>query len=123
MAVLGKRKKRTAEAETTDSAADSQSIQDIFRRHFEAQFAPLPEGPAGSSKNDKRGEDDDGESESEEEDEEWGGLSNDEQREEEDSDDLEEESDEGKALALACDKTCSEWRTDLCRRRKRRRGD
>lgn|SRR5687768_4466734 len=93
MAVLGKRKSRASEPEASASKADSESVQDIFRRHFEAQFAPLPDGPAG-------GKDDDGESGSDgsegEEDDEWGGLSGDEGEERGDSDDLDESSEEGR---------------------------
>ncbi|KAK0389356.1 hypothetical protein NLU13_2931 [Sarocladium strictum] len=88
MAVLGKRKSRASEPEGSTSKPDSESVQDIFRRHFEAQFAPLPEVTAG-----KKGHDDadpgSDESEEEEGEDEWGGLSDDGAGEHEDSDDQE----------------------------------
>ena len=96
MAVLGKRK---ADPEPEISQEDAAAI---FRRHFEAQFAPLPDAkePKPSSKKTKHDEesDDDDDSEAsddsndEEEDgeneDEWGGLSGD------DSDEEEEEEEE-----------------------------
>jgi len=46
---LGKRKRRAAEASRTDTREQSEEsdsallhAQEIFRRHFEAQFEPLP---------------------------------------------------------------------------------
>ncbi|EQK99764.1 hypothetical protein OCS_04524 [Ophiocordyceps sinensis CO18] len=41
MAVLGKRKARPAPSDEP-SAAAKQEMQDVFRRHFEARFEPLP---------------------------------------------------------------------------------
>lgn len=72
MAVLGKRKAPEPSISEEDAAA-------IFRRHFEAQFSPLP-GAAAKSKtaqeDDAEVEDDgDSDNEEEDEDEEWGGLS------------------------------------------------
>lgn len=49
MTVLGKRKARA-----TAPAADPKELEDaqaIFRRHFEAQFAPLPDSQEGSRRN------------------------------------------------------------------------
>ncbi|RSL97914.1 hypothetical protein CDV31_012813 [Fusarium ambrosium] len=90
MAVLGKRKARSEPSISKEDAAA------IFRRHFEAQFAPLPGADAESkSKATKRDdededatstdsdEDDDDEEEGSEDDDEWGGLSDDGQSEEE----------------------------------------
>ncbi|CAK7218587.1 pre-rRNA processing and 40S ribosomal subunit assembly [Sporothrix bragantina] len=48
--VLGKRKKAAA-----DIASDSDAIQDIFRRHFEAQFKPLAVETKKTKKADKKG--------------------------------------------------------------------
>ncbi|ENH64385.1 hypothetical protein FOC1_g10013655 [Fusarium oxysporum f. sp. cubense race 1] len=79
MAILGKRK---AEPEPLISEEDAAAI---FRRHFEAEFAPLPEAEAAKSKFKKtkhEGNSNDIESEEEEEnndsngdDGEWGGFS------------------------------------------------
>ncbi|RBR10867.1 uncharacterized protein FIESC28_09300 [Fusarium coffeatum] len=99
MAVLGKRK---ADPEPEISQEDAAAI---FRRHFEAQFAPLPDAkePKPSSKKTKRDEesDDDDDSEAsddsndEEEDSEneneWGGLSGDDSDEEEEEEEEEEQ--------------------------------
>lgn len=91
--VLGKRKRRQVEKVEDDTEATVlEDAQAIFRRHFEAQFAPLEEeeseaglDKAGKSKKTKAGADiDDGNgdgiedmrSDSESEDDgEWGGLS------------------------------------------------
>ncbi|RGP68240.1 swr1-complex 5 [Fusarium longipes] len=91
MAVLGKRK---ADAEPAISEEDAAAI---FRRHFEAQFAPLPDAkePKSSTKKTKRGEDSDGEEDIEVDnndsndgddngnEDEWGGLSGEESSDEE----------------------------------------
>ena len=89
MAVLGKRKARSEPSISKEDAAA------IFRRHFEAQFAPLPGADVESkSKATKRDDDEDAtsvdsdeevddEEEGSENDDEWGGLSDDEQSEEE----------------------------------------
>lgn len=86
MAVLGKRKARSEPSISKEDAAA------IFRRHFEAQFAPLPGADVESkSKTTKRDDDEDAtsvdsdedEEEGSENDDEWGGLSDDEQSEEE----------------------------------------
>ncbi|KAF5668909.1 swr1-complex 5 [Fusarium heterosporum] len=93
MAVLGKRK---ADAEPAISEEDAAAI---FRRHFEAQFAPLPdaEAPKSSSKKTKhQGDIDDEDSEEvdgdinahdegdqDDDDDGWGGLSGDDLSEEE----------------------------------------
>ncbi|KAM0347150.1 hypothetical protein ACHAPU_005090 [Fusarium lateritium] len=91
MAVLGKRK---ADAEPAISQEDAAAV---FRRHFEAQFAPLPdaEETKPSSKKTKHGDTDDEDSEEsdvygnasdendEDDDDAWGGLSGDDSSEEE----------------------------------------
>ncbi|RSL65600.1 hypothetical protein CEP54_004106 [Fusarium duplospermum] len=90
MAVLGKRKARSEPSISKEDAAA------IFRRHFEAQFAPLPgadtESKSKATKRDDEDEDatsvdsdeeDDDEEEGSEDGDEWGGLSDDEQSEEE----------------------------------------
>ncbi|RSM13760.1 hypothetical protein CEP52_001706 [Fusarium oligoseptatum] len=90
MAVLGKRKARSEPSISKEDAAA------IFRRHFEAQFAPLSgadaESKSKATKRDDEDEDatsvdsdeeDDDEEEGSEDDDEWGGLSGDEQSEEE----------------------------------------
>lgn len=94
MAVLGKRKSRASEREDSTSKPDSESVQDIFRRHFEAQFAPLPEVTAGKKGHDDADPGSDESEEEEGEDDEWGGLSDDGAGEHEDSDD-QEASEEG----------------------------
>ncbi|KAJ4200778.1 pre-rRNA processing and 40S ribosomal subunit assembly [Fusarium falciforme] len=93
MAVLGKRKARSEPSISKEDAAA------IFRRHFEAQFAPLPGADVESkSKATKRDDDEDAtsvdsdeevddEEEGSENDDEWGGLSDDEQSEEEEEED------------------------------------
>jgi hypothetical protein len=87
MAVLGKRK---AEPEPVISEEDAAAI---FRRHFEAQFAPLPEAEAAKSKfektkheknsNDIESEEEEEDTDSSRDDDEWGGLSNDDSIQEE----------------------------------------
>ncbi|KAF5024003.1 hypothetical protein F66182_3949 [Fusarium sp. NRRL 66182] len=90
MAALGKRKASAEPAVSNEDAAA------IFRRHFEAQFAPLPEAQDSSKKSkrkedsdSKESEDDneehnDGEGEyDEDEGDEWAGLSDDDTNEKE----------------------------------------
>lgn len=85
MAVLGKRKAREAPSVSEDDA------EAIFRRHFEAQFAPIDATPLGNEGEDNDDDDDSDESgsdgeddtqrervdgeEAEEDDGEWGGFS------------------------------------------------
>ncbi|KAJ4424334.1 pre-rRNA processing and 40S ribosomal subunit assembly [Gnomoniopsis sp. IMI 355080] len=105
--VLGKRKRRQVEEVEDDTdAASLEDAQAIFRRHFEAQFAPLEEktkaepGKAGKSKKMKAGADiDDGKedgiedmrSDSESEDDgEWAGLSGEDNSDDEESDEEED---------------------------------
>lgn len=77
--VLGKRKSRN-----TEPAISEEEAQAIFRRHFEAQFKPLPE----QSKPKTAVVDDVAATDSDESDEsEWGGISD-----EEDEDDMSEPS-------------------------------
>ncbi|EHK16720.1 uncharacterized protein TRIVIDRAFT_6913, partial [Trichoderma virens Gv29-8] len=91
MAVLGKRKAPEPTVSTEDA-------QEIFRRHFEAQFLPLPEAKrkAQAVEEDDGSEDDSDGSGSEGG--EWDGLSNEDDEEEddieEDDDDDEEEEEE-----------------------------
>lgn len=94
MAVLGKRKARSEPSISKEDAAA------IFRRHFEAQFAPLPgadvKSKSKATKRDNEDEDatsvDSDEEEDDEEgpddDDEWGGLSEDEQSEEEEEEEV-----------------------------------
>ncbi|KAK7430036.1 pre-rRNA processing and 40S ribosomal subunit assembly [Neonectria magnoliae] len=85
MAVLGKRKARE---EPSISAEDSAAI---FRRHFEAQFSPLPATRAKTTKAVPDDDDDDSDDDDEnqedkdsgEDDDEWGGLSDEETDEDE----------------------------------------
>ncbi|KAM0436833.1 hypothetical protein ACHAPT_002546 [Fusarium lateritium] len=89
MAVLGKRK---AQSEPSVSKEDAAAI---FRRHFESQFAPLPDADLKSkpkaSKRDDEDEDatsvdsdeEEDDEEGSEDNDEWGGFSDDEQSEEE----------------------------------------
>ncbi|KAI8721082.1 hypothetical protein NCS52_00554700 [Fusarium sp. LHS14.1] len=94
MAVLGKRKARSEPSISKEDAAA------IFRRHFEAQFAPLPGADVKSkSKATKRDDEDEDatsvdsdeedEEEGSEDDDEWGGLSEDEESEEEEEEEEE----------------------------------
>lgn len=103
MAVLGKRKARGGGETTTTSSSTSISAaeaEEIFRRHFEAQFDPLDVPASRRAADDDEDEDeDDDESDcsggedagSSGEDEEWGGLSEDDDG---DDDDSAEEGDE-----------------------------
>ncbi|KAL4726237.1 swr complex subunit [Fusarium chlamydosporum] len=94
MAVLGKRKAK-ADPEPAISEEDAAAI---FRRHFEAQFAPLPDAkePKVSAKKTKRdeksvgddgdngrGDSDSSEGDDNEDEDEWGGLSGEDSGEEE----------------------------------------
>lgn len=100
MAVLGKRKAREAPSVSEDEA------EAIFRRHFEAQFAPIDATPLGNEDEDE--EEDDGEesgsdgeddttrkrvngedAEAEEDDDEWGGFSEDDAEESDEEDTVE----------------------------------
>lgn len=79
MAVLGKRK-------APDPSVSEHDAEDIFRRHFEAQFAPI-DAAAPTKAAAEVGSD---EEEEEEEDAEWGGLSD----EDDDDDGIEDEEEE-----------------------------
>lgn len=98
MAVLGKRKAR-------EPTVSQESAEEIFRRHFEAQFAPIDDAPPptnkpdGSSEADMKdgghtrrsradGEEDEGVDDDDEDDEEWGGLSEDDDAEESQDDEV-----------------------------------
>ena len=78
--MLGKRKRRVAEStenkkreRTEGSESPELDAQEIFRRHFEAQFAPLPEVPKSTIL-----EEDSEDGSEEEEEEEWDGISDEE---------------------------------------------
>lgn len=68
MALLGKRKARAPESVDDE---ERQRALEAFRRHFEAQFAPLPESKLATAEPDED-EDEDGDGD-DSEDEEWGG--------------------------------------------------
>jgi len=74
--VLGKRKARSAE-ERENPPVDLEDAQEIFRRHFEAQFKPLAVAPIRRPPPTVEAEDDEDPG-SEAEESEWGGLSEDE---------------------------------------------
>ncbi|CAN8096640.1 unnamed protein product [Discula destructiva] len=100
--VLGKRKRKPAQKVDDDdkSAPAPEDAQAIFRRHFEAQFAPLEDKPRAGASGNKRArggaessdeEDGDGvedmRSDSEGDDsDEWGGLSGEDDEEDDESD-------------------------------------
>ncbi|KAK4069914.1 uncharacterized protein Triagg1_6709 [Trichoderma aggressivum f. europaeum] len=89
MAVLGKRKAPEPTASTEDA-------QEIFRRHFEAQFLPLPEAKRkAKAVEEEDGSEDDGDA-SGSEGGEWDGLSSEDDDEDEDGveDDEDDEEDE-----------------------------
>lgn len=70
--VLGKRKVRPA---ATESAADPDTAAEIFRRHFEAQFKPLPVTSALSKAFAEAELDQDEEADSDRDGSEWDGIS------------------------------------------------
>ncbi|KAL7820161.1 hypothetical protein V8C44DRAFT_73603 [Trichoderma aethiopicum] len=104
MAVLGKRKAPEPSISTEDA-------QEIFRRHFEAQFLPLPEAERKAR---EQQDDDDSEEESdgsEGEAGEWGGLSNDEDGsddDEDDSDELDDDDDDDSPTVEVVDHSVSQ---------------
>lgn len=71
--VLGKRKARATEEK---SSVDLEDAQEIFRRHFEAQFKPLAIAPIRPPPTAEAEDDEDPGSEAE--DSEWEGISEDE---------------------------------------------
>jgi hypothetical protein len=71
MAVLGKRK-------ASEQSPSTEDAEEIFRRHFEARFKPLP-----AEETAKSGATPDAHDEDDEEDSEWGGLSEEEAEAEE----------------------------------------
>ncbi|KAK1250080.1 hypothetical protein MKX08_010083 [Trichoderma sp. CBMAI-0020] len=91
MAVLGKRKA----PEPTVSAEDA---QEIFRRHFEAQFLPIEEQEKRKAQKVRRiedeDEDEDGDDSDGSEDDEWDGVSGDEVSDEDNDDDDIDDDDE-----------------------------
>ncbi|KAH7328437.1 hypothetical protein B0I35DRAFT_506904 [Stachybotrys elegans] len=74
MGVLGKRK-------ASGPSVDEQEAQEIFRRHFEAQFKPLPTAEAES-----QAAQDESDAEQSDDESEWGGFSEEEEEEEEEED-------------------------------------
>ncbi|KAK0765585.1 hypothetical protein N5P37_001522 [Trichoderma harzianum] len=103
MAVLGKRKAPEPTVSTEDA-------QEIFRRHFEAQFLPLPEAKRkAKAVEEEDGSEDDSDSDSGSEGGEWDGLSNededddegeDESEDDEDDDEEEEEDDDSPVIEV-----------------------
>ncbi|EGR50693.1 uncharacterized protein TRIREDRAFT_120767 [Trichoderma reesei QM6a] len=91
MAVLGKRK-------APEPIISTEDAQEIFRRHFEAQFLPLPEAERKAREKEEEDDDsEDGSDGSEDEGGEWGGLSNDDEGsddEDDDDDELDEDDDD-----------------------------
>ncbi|KAF3770107.1 hypothetical protein M406DRAFT_248389 [Cryphonectria parasitica EP155] len=96
-AVLGKRKRRPAQkAQDETDAAALEDVQAIFRKHFEAQFAPLDdEVEEGTSTKDEEGDEDgiedmrsdsSGSGGDDDDVDEWGGLSGEDDSESADSD-------------------------------------
>ncbi|KAL6833415.1 hypothetical protein J3E69DRAFT_324021 [Trichoderma sp. SZMC 28015] len=86
MAVLGKRKAPEPTVSTEDA-------QEIFRRHFEAQFLPLPEAKRkAKAVEEEDGSEDDSDSGSEGG--EWDGLSNEDEDDNEDEDGSEDDEDD-----------------------------
>ncbi|KAH8128605.1 hypothetical protein ACSS6W_003669 [Trichoderma asperelloides] len=97
MAVLGKRK-------APEPTISSEDAQEIFRRHFEAQFLPLEEQEKRKAQKVRRNEDEDEEEDEDDSDgsgeDEWDGVSGDDISDEDDDeldDDDEEEEDEDDA--------------------------
>jgi len=68
---LGKRKRRVVTSKTTEAEdiAAAEHAQEVFRRHFEAQFKPLPVVKKHAVVEQGQEEEDDGEES------EWGGIS------------------------------------------------
>ncbi|KAL7935973.1 hypothetical protein V8C35DRAFT_296510 [Trichoderma chlorosporum] len=100
MGVLGKRKAPEPTVSTEDA-------QEIFRRHFEAQFLPLPEAKRKAKEAQDEDESEDDSDGSGSEGDEWDGVSNeddddeeDESEGDEDDDDEEEEDDEDDTPAI-----------------------
>ncbi|EHK41142.1 hypothetical protein TRIATDRAFT_168625, partial [Trichoderma atroviride IMI 206040] len=96
MAVLGKRK-------APEPTVSSEDAQEIFRRHFEAQFLPIEEQEKRNSQKVRRIEDEDGSDDSDgSEDNEWDGVSGDELSDDEDDidDDDEEEEDDAPIIEV-----------------------
>lgn len=93
MAVLGKRK-------APEPTVSSEDAQEIFRRHFEAQFLPLEEQEKREAQKVRRNDDEDEEEDEDDSDgsgeDEWDGVSGDEVSDEDDDevDSDEEEDDE-----------------------------
>ncbi|KAL7927940.1 hypothetical protein ACQKWADRAFT_278293 [Trichoderma austrokoningii] len=92
MAVLGKRK-------APEPTISSEDAQEIFRRHFEAQFLPLEEQEKRKAQRVRRNEDeeDDEDDSDGSEDDEWDGVSGDEGSDEDEDDEEEEEEEEDDA--------------------------
>lgn len=98
MAVLGKRK-------APEPTISSEDAQEIFRRHFEAQFLPLEEQEKSKAQKVRRNEDEDEEEDEDDSDgsgeDEWDGVSGDEISDEDDDelddDDEEEEDEDGRS--------------------------
>lgn len=89
MAVLGKRK-------APEPTVSSEDAQEIFRRHFEAQFLPIEEQEKRKAQKVRRNEDEDEDEDDSDgsEDDEWDGVSGDEVSDEDDDDDDDDELDD-----------------------------
>lgn len=91
MAVLGKRK-------APEPTISSEDAQEIFRRHFEAQFLPIEEQEKRKAqkvrRNDDEEEDEDESDGDGSEDDEWDGVSGDEVSDEDEDDEDEDDEDE-----------------------------
>ncbi|KAM0483133.1 hypothetical protein ACHAPX_002579 [Trichoderma viride] len=87
MAVLGKRK-------APEPTVSSEDAQEIFRRHFEAQFLPIEEQEKRKAQKVRRNEDEDEDEDEDDsdgsEDDEWDGVSGDEVSDEDEEDDNDE---------------------------------
>jgi hypothetical protein len=97
MAVLGKRK-------APEPTVSSEDAQEIFRRHFEAQFLPIEEQEKRKAQKVRRNEDEDEDEDEDDsdgsEDDEWDGVSGDEvsdEDEEDDNDELDDDEEDGRS--------------------------
>ncbi|PTB64368.1 hypothetical protein BBK36DRAFT_1161422 [Trichoderma citrinoviride] len=102
MAVLGKRK---ATEEPTISTEDA---QEIFRRHFEAQFLPLPEAERKAREEEEEEDSDDDSNGSDGEGGEWGGLSNEDDGSDDDDDELDDDEDDDSPTIEVVDHSVSQ---------------
>lgn len=105
MALLGKRKSRDGETASADvSELDAAAI---FRRHFEAQFAPLDDEDEAAARAQREQDDDDavdsdlnGDDDGSDDEDAWGGFSSAEEEDGDGSDDDDDEVEETAAAAV-----------------------